>query len=593
MVWRIIARCLLFLLTFLLCGVVWPIGAALVRPRSILLTHAEEFHSIQIVGPPVLFEGYDREVTVYNWRTGAMNMLPHTVPYGNACLAVDGNQTFLAIKFAGRERLELIDVGSIHEFPTTPLPAEAGPTSILTLAHSGRFGVFGNKKNSTIYVCDLVNRQITDTKPAGRRTIAFPMGGEVEIVTAQPLADPSTYVSERWRVSEEGKLVKSEATPVTRRPVFQSKRFTIDMGLHPNFSGDGEWEAVESKGTIEIRKTTTDESVSSFPMPVRFLHLRFTADARELAGVTEDGDLYVWNTSTGELVHQDLQTRRRMWFLAVVDLTAFALLVGAIALAVTEPTVGWAWIASAVVVILANFLIEQFRVGGNGVAIIGFAWAVGLYLAFGNAGYSWRVFAGLAVLALVKLGIIATDIGERWWDGSMLNSLKTLSIRYWLDAFFFALVGWLGLVPVAMAGRRLTREPAAVKFQLSIGGVMLFTAAIAVFVCFWKQVFPWAVDVIETAVISTMTMLAVYLSTWLWFRSWKPWQFGLLVAAVVVPLAIFITATLMGEERDTWSWSIARVVVPLGMMAFASGFPLWLARRHGYRWHRVQSAPSA
>lgn len=153
-----------------------------------------------------------------------------------------------------------------------------------------------------------------------------------------------------------------------------------------------------------------------------------------------------------------------------------------------------------------------------------------------------------------------------------------------LGVWVFHAFGWRLSIPMHSSKTR--------PFQFSLGGLLFVTALVALTIQLKQyQLAPdlsWATIAARLGALTAISVSLPVGLSWLWLRDWPAWQWQLAVKVLVALVAasvLFLASDSIFRAHAPAA--LTDFVIPWAVGASSLCLPLYVSRRHGFRWVRV------
>ncbi len=545
------------------------------------------------------------------------------------------------------EKLHVVDVTPPYQRHSWRLPDELpSMAAIVGLSGDERFAVFqqwmpalppSTMPRHKVSVIDLQTRQIVSQHVFdGFMHPSYFTEGEFETYTnysPAAMKNPNEPFAARWRLTETGEWELAE--DLTAKPLFPFQYVAFEPLGIGSLRRLAEGETLPAPAVpLSFRVVATspdfkracafiytgdnslhllsDSSDKPIPLPLPIgttFNGNMTSDGRAVVGIDSWGDARVFDSATGkETATLALGSRHRAKLLpAVAALLVVALLW--VILAASEQTVGWALFDTLPPPILLAWalpLAVMSRRLNDGLKrtpfdtmsefismVLTYALAGGItatvawYWAYGRGPMLVRWLAGLALLsvAVTPLG------GFAWYEASHYIPVAEWSVNFAL-AVVLASVGAFLTSIGRMRGWVISDKPidsdprrfSMAHFLAALVGVSLALAMTRVVL----DRLGASIDLLVVALCVEGLLLGTALGSVIHMR--KRWQ-------VVVWTTALVAALTAAAAWFTWRQNVGPFVLMLAALHIPSWLALampltlscWIARRHSWRWERVES----
>jgi hypothetical protein len=593
-----------------LCFVMWPTLAREMRSREWLPSYDRwELDGHTEFGNPILTKIGDKEIEAWDWKTGKRWYFTPPVEARQFVTVIKDNLAYALVALEGGNRLVVIDVATPHERRDHPLSLPPAFAHLVTVDQDLKFALLAPQTHSAVYsaavVVDVKTGAVVDQKPdftpafrVARGDKVFLVGnGELEIVLSASRPNGPLPPVTRWKLTSDGHLVASETPPVVTPEVIEKLR----DGPKHIVSPDGHFEvSTVEKSHVDVRDRLTGRLLEKIHVPPAFglRNVAFSSDSKSLLVGDANTNFQVIDLETQAIIADGHRRDRRVGAIGILTFTSAIGFLAALALSLSTPsferaawdfllaTIFWDSLVTVVVLHYAWFPRPYLALAATA--------AIGIYWAFGKQSFWSRIACGAAGITLLCGGcwwVSARTIEFQADRSNFLTLLMIVPTAVAISAWFKTLFGW-----------RIAQQNVAAslprRFQFGMGTILVIVAVTGLVLRMVRELFG---ELLQIGNISTFMVLAIvlliyfalvvavtWLFLWVWFRDFDMLTILLsllIFAAILSPAFLRLYFT---EDKDFSLSSMAQgffvYAAPWICNVAAFSFPLWLARRHGYRW---------
>lgn len=567
---------------------------------------------------PVLLSDWSEGLHAWDWRQDKRWRIS-SAPTDRTFLPIIRDGVTDRILFVDdRRTLVSVSVAASTNVERYSLPQEVQKSRVVGASQDGRFvALLGqDDTNYRFRLMELASRKITDAMDSPEELRATNRGQEFEIhylgfrkdekrnLLVKPI-DPATLTkSERWKITDNGLFAPSTLAAtisfdeldrgLTQQPRSLDGRYAVTMEADDRI-------ALQEKGReVIVSVDCANHNSTAFSSDSRFLFVE-SAQRRH----------QVIDLETRAIVADDHFAERRTRFLNALSGVYGVLTIACLVLTVRAKAFEVAGFYYILAVAFADGALSALSTNDIGVPCYtsyGACLAIGLYWVWGEQQLLVRLLWGMAA----QIGLVAATFSMHL---SLVIDQGISPTSYTVDRLFgiaigvpfvsstsavaawllYQLLGWrVGGNDSRASGRR---------YQLGLGTLFLATLVAAVSFASWRDYSSSATQngsmldlppLIDGAAWVVWFFIINGLLTWVFaglcFRHWSwrvIWIVGTiaLLALIAFPIGIFAI-----PDMDTSWGEIAVVSSILPLLIVTCCFPLWLARRHGYRWVHAQTA---
>lgn len=570
---------------------------------------------------PVLLSDQNEGLHAWDWRQDKRWRIPN-VPTDRAVLPIIANGVTDRILFVDKT-YTLVSVNILN--PATvercALPEDVWQASPVGVSADGRFvAIFGQvAANYQFRVIEFSTGKVTDSVDSPEELRTTNRGGEFEIhylgfrkdeqrnLLLKPI-DPATLTNcVRWKVTDEGLFAPSTLAATISFAELDSGRNQNPRSL------DGRYTVTMlSAERIEFQERDC-ETIFSVDGTSNQSAL-FSNDDRYLFVEGAYGEHRVVDLESKGVIADDHFVERRSRFLNGLLAVDGALAILCLVLALRTDGFEVAGFYYVLAVAFADG--ASFAINANGLTVplfadYGASLAIGLFWVWGRQPFLVRLIWGLVAHVALFAGSLSMHLSSIIDQGFapdtyLADRLFGMAIELPFFSCTSAVAAWLVYQLLGwQVGDDDSRESGR-RHQFGLGTLFLATLIAAVSFASWRQYAHLAAsgspELSLPPVINGAAWVGWYfvfngLFAWLFaglcFRSWSlraTLIVGALVARILIAFPILFVAFLSPNAPEApWEeYAIFASILPL--LIATSVFPLWLARRHGYRWVRAQAA---
>lgn len=589
------------------------------HPRTLLESFGRSFgEATSCVANPLLLRGPGNVIEAWDWETNDRWVVARLsdVTFNELAIIRDGRTIRFAIVEEG-ERIVVYDVArnsSSKVVLQCELPEDLRYSTLLLIDGNMRYAILesdsmgeaATEPEMDLKVFDLAAKTVLDSRKSKYGFVTHGVDSLVPFTDFGP--NPPPEPQQRLKLSPEGKLIEV-------KPLFEVPDSNDDVFEH-SISPGGRWEVTQTdEGHVTVRERASKRILEK--LGAAFEHdlpdYAFSVDDRYLVvGGGDDTNLVVYEVESQKQVANDQRVELRTRWSLVMGAATILPLLTAVTLAMRSPSFDRACADCVLAMLFWDCFISAIVLHNvvpiRAYASSGLVIAIGIYWTFGPRTLWLRILLGGIgfALAMAWMTTVVAYVNEH----DVMSQRPSMAIT---SELFIATTSAVAAWMKTLRGWHLTREERVVagkRFQFGIGTICLITTIAAVYFAFFRQLLEivpimeidwmWIGFVIGILIGCLFLAIAVWLALWLVFRPWTP--LSLAVACVVLSLP-FVLLFLFVAWYESFSfprefdlldglWRFGRAMMELSPLLSACAalvWPLWLARRHGYRW--VKAAP--
>jgi hypothetical protein len=617
-------RLILWLWAAVLCLVIWPVVSwEMFSSYWLFPLDRYELDYCPEFANPFLKSVGGRAIEAWDWETGRRWFVPAPTETSDGYLTVFRNgRAHSLVTVDSTNGLVVTQIAPPHAQRICPIPLslEGGRTLPLLLDEDLNYLLvvhhLPRNLGNDLHVFELATGDVVGSKPATENVY---IAGTDEIEVVEPVRMDGTWVrgeppiidvrSKRWRLTSEGVLVASKTPPVTDLKVY----LTRHPPLEKIFSPDRRYEAAlpNRSGSVYVREVASGKSLDRLEIPpiegIRYMI--FSLDSKHFLVSGPSTSSRVYDLESQTLIASDRHVERRQWYVGVMASISAVCFLLAMVLSLRASSfeqAAWDYLLATV---FFETLVTSIGFNGNDwfpgqYTGLGTAIAVGIYWGVGKQTLWVRLVCGtLGITILIGTFVAIVVRSPRLTSSSYLPLIHSLATT----PVVCAIVASLITVPF---GWRIAQNEVSTnlgRFQWGIGTICVWTVVVAIFSASARYVLSELSEDEDTSAIEVLAghfvplfvvcFLVIALVMMLWFR---PFDGASAIILIVVGLAVAVgVIQWLRNEMDDLPEPASLVDVakfalfqltPAALIVARLCFPLWLARRHGYRWVKVSKA---
>jgi hypothetical protein len=569
---------------------------------------------------PALLRDNNGSLHAWDWRNGKRWRIPSVPNRRVLPITRDGVTERILFLYSG-DRIVSLNVQDPRKFERCFLPDDAMNSMPITCSRDGKFVVVIAQDDDEfrVRVIEFATGKTTGSMDIAEKVIHTTKGDEFELYNTGVLKnDADTPIKDdnvtgtRWRITDDGALAQSDVPAASITPEIRASgglRITsMDGRYTAEISGDDDFVTISAGGA------TTGTVAESLTGGKSFNAISFSNDGDYLFAEDYEGNFQVFDTKQNSLVADNHIVERRTRFARVLMGIEATLAAICLVLALRSSVFEYAALYYVLATTFADGAILAAQLGGefmpfffNYVTFI----AVGLFWAWNDQPLLRRLAWGAFALVALFGGQFMERMSLSMIEGvsirsSPLHETYRVAIQGTAIAALSALPGWLIYLVFGWYVAREDGAQSGRRFQFGLGSMFLATLVAAISFAQWRELsqelsseeLPMpslAPAAALTALMFVMNGLVAWLVAGVSFRKWTRRSvivFTILFVILLVPMPV---AAFTIPRMDGRSLSWKETLVVSGLLPFhiaALIFPLWLARRHGYRWVRANSKPA-
>lgn len=604
-------RAALWLLAALLCLLFWPMLATEIAPRSWLPSYANwELDGHTEFANPFLSKIGDYTIEAWDWKSGKRWHFTPQPQVGNPFITVIKDGRAYAVVTSDRFAVYVTDVTPPHVQRKYVLPSVEDYKVLVAVDPDLKFAVALIGQKNRLVVIDLAKQEQV-SKESNAHEVFLVGNGELETInygSRSSVTSPPVPKSTRWEIASDGRLVESKTPPVVNKDLLEKLRVEPAHLTSP----DGRFDVTYVDRTrVDVRDRTTGQLLDKIRVPPNptLNNVAFSTDSKHLLAGDDDAHFKIYNLETQSLVADDHRVERRWWASFGLTAASAAGCLLALFLSLRTPSferAAWDYLLATLfwdsfaTVMTTNY--EWFPRGFTG---LGTAAAIGIYWTFGAQSFWSRILCGAAALAIAACSYLMVVTRSPYHLAAEQSAVLASLV---VTTAFCTLAAWL----ITLPGRWRVSPKEAIetspRFQFGLSAVIFVVTMTGLILGMVRgsasQQFERAdagMMVMITIVLAAFFLLAtavVWVFLWLWFRQFDFLSVVLLfviAAAAVTPALLQVSSMPQpgGFPASLVVQAFLFYAVPVVLTIAQLSFPLWLARRHGYRWVKANKPAPA